>query len=229
MRKIVFILCLCFIANNSFAQSNGLLSYFKLTADDTKHERFDRIAVDFYQTSFRNVPEGIEQGRFSLGVSAYWYKDLPLGEKSRVSFAFGAGFSSYNIHHNGVFYEKDGYTHFDKLPDSVSWKKNKLATNYLDIPFEFRLRKMKGKNKFRFYPGFKAGFLVNDHTKWKTKDVKYKFFNLPNTLIYHYGATLRLVWNKIALYGYYSLTPLFDYGKGVEIYPIGIGVSWIRF
>ena len=91
MRKIVFILCLCFIANNSFAQSNGLLSYFKLTADDTKHERFDRIAVDFYQTSFRNVPEGIEQGRFSLGVSAYWYKDLPLGEKSRVSFAFGAG------------------------------------------------------------------------------------------------------------------------------------------
>lgn len=211
------------------AQSNGLLSYFKLTADDTKHERFDRIAVDVYHNTFLTLPEGVEVKPYSVGISAYWYKDIPFGEKSRTAFAFGAGLSRYNIHHNGQFEERNGFTHYEQLPDSVSYKSNKFSFNYIDIPLELRFRKVKGKHNFKFYPGLKAGVLVNNFNKWRTKDIKYKLYNMPNALPYNYGPTLRLAWNKFAIYGFYSLTSFFEEGYGTELYPIAIGISWIRF
>ncbi len=211
------------------AQSNGLLSYFKLTADDTKHERFDRIAVDVYHNTFLNLPKGTKVEPYSIGISAYWYKDIPFGEKSRMAFAFGAGLSRYNLHHNGYFEERNGFTHYEKLPDSISYRVNKFSFNYIDIPVELRLRKVNGKHQLKFYPGFKGGVLVNNFNKWKTADIKYKFYNMPNTLLYNYGPTLRLAWNKFAIYGFYSLTPFFEEGKGTEMYPVAIGISWIRF
>lgn len=210
-------------------KAQGLLSYFKLTADDTKHERFDRIAVDIYHNTFLNLPTNVEVKPYSVGISAYWYKDIPFGEKSRMAFAFGAGLSRYNIHHNGQFEERDDFTHYEKIPDSINYRLNKFSFNYIDFPVELRLRKVNGKHKLKFYPGFKGGILVNNFNKWKTKDIKYKLYNMPNTLLYNYGPTLRLAWNKFAIYGFYSLTPFFEEGKGSEIYPVAIGISWIRF
>lgn len=225
--KIAFCFILFLLSANLKAQ--GLLSYFKLTADDTKFERFDRIAVDVYHNNFSNLPKGVEPEYYSVGVSAYFYKDIPFGEKSRMAFAFGAGFSRYNYHHNGMFNEINGYTHYDALPSDSSYFRNKFSFNYLDVPLELRLRKVNGKHKLKFYPGFKGGFLVNSFNKWRDNDIKIKVYNLPNALLYNYGPTLRLAWNKFAIYGFYSLTPFFEYNKGTEIYPIAIGISWIRF
>ncbi|MFP5470145.1 MAG: porin family protein [Bacteroidia bacterium] len=233
VRGVLYFICSLFLLNAN-AQETGLLENLKLTADDTRHERFDRIVVDFYANRFLNAPSTITQGNFSFGISTYWYKDMPLGNKSRFSIAFGAGFSSHSVHHNGVFALRDSmgindFVSFEKLSDSVNYYKNKIAFNYVDVPFELRFRNMDGKNKLRFYPGFKVGILVNDHTKWRDGNVKIKVYDLPNTLIYQYGVTVRLAWNKIALYGYYSLTPVFEKNKGTQISLVSVGISWIRF
>ena len=233
VRGVLFVLGV-FMSVVSTAQNSGLLENLKLTADDTRHERFDRIAVDFYANRFLNAPTNITQGDFSFGVSTYWYKDIPLGKKSRVAIAFGAGFSSYSIHHNGRFNLVDSlgindFVAFEKLPDSIKFYKNKISFNYVDVPFELRFRNMDGKNKIRFYPGFKIGILVNDHTKWRDQNIKLKVYDLPNTLIYQYGPTLRLAWNKIAIHGYYALTPVFQKNKGTQTSLVSLGISWIRF
>ena len=226
LKIALFSFLILFSAN---LKAQGLLSYFKLTADDTKYERFDRIAVDVYHNTFLNLPKGVEVEPYSVGISAYFYKDIPFGEKSRAAFAFGVGFSRYNIHNNGFFVEQDGYTNFNPIPDSISYRRNKLSFNYIDVPVEFRLRKVNGKHKFKFYPGFKAGVLVNEFIKWKTDNIKYKLYNTPNTMLYNYGPTLRLAWNKFAIYGFYSLTPFFEPGKGENIQVVALGISWIRF
>jgi hypothetical protein len=230
----MLILLFIFISFFSNAQNTGLLENLKLTADGDYHEKFDRIAIDFYTNRFTGLPKDIQQGDYSFGLGVYWYKDLPFGPKSRAAFAFGLGFSSINMHHNGAFSTVDSlginnFTTLQKLPDNLEVFKNKVSFNYVDVPLELRFRNMSGKHKIRFYPGFKAGVLVNNHTKYRDNDIKIKIFDLPNRMMYQYGPTLRIMWNKIALYGFYSLTPLFEPNKGPQIYPISIGISWVRF
>lgn len=236
MRKciIIFLCCFCSLVN-----AQGLFEYFKLTADDDGPEKFDRIAVDLNYDRWLNTPKGIETGNFSIGVNAYWYKDIPLDSASHIAFAFGLGVSAHNVHHNGEFtttqINGQTITQLNVRPTTDSWRKNKYLVSYLDMPFELRLRNMhiksKKKNKtrsFRFYPGIKAGLLINDHTKWVTDDLKYKLYNMENILPYRYGLTAKLGFNKFVISAFYSLSPMFEKGKGPELYPISIGLSWIR-
>ncbi|MFT7614107.1 MAG: hypothetical protein ACI9J3_003089 [Parvicellaceae bacterium] len=237
--KLLICSILMILSSTSFSQ--GLFEYFKLTADDDGPEKFDRIAVDINWDSWLGAPVDIKTGNYSIGVNAYWYKDIPLNKKSTIAFAFGLGFGSHNVHHNGQLLNLDSagnnFTGLYPLSQGTAWKKNKFTANYFDIPIELRFRNMyiqpknEGANfkKIRIYPGFKFGVMVNNHTKWRDDNIKYKVYNLKNVLKYRYGATVRVAFNKIAFSAFYSLSPLFEKGKGQEMYPISIGVSWIRF
>ncbi|MBT5402916.1 MAG: outer membrane beta-barrel protein [Crocinitomicaceae bacterium] len=237
--KRLFVIILFSLATTCYTQ--GLFEYFKLTADDDGPEKFDRISVDFNWDSWLGVKEEIKTGTVSIGLNAYWYKDMPFGKKSRVSLAIGLGIGSHNVHHNGEFISIDSagvsYTGLYARSQESVWKKNKVTSNYIDIPLELRFRNMNIKSKkeggktksFRFYPGFKFGLMVNNHVKWKDAKIKYKVYNIDNMLRYRYGMTLRIAFNKFAIHGFYSLTPLFAKEKGDQLYPISVGVSWIRF
>jgi len=237
MKTLVFALftTLCF---NFYGQ--GLFEYFKLTADGDGPEKFDRIIVDVNWNHWISSPNGVAQGLYSFGVSTYWFKDMPIGKKSNFAIALGLGFDSQNFHHDGQFiFEQDIngdiFTNLIPLPEEYITYKNKIALNYVDVPFEFRFRTMnktledRMKFNFRFYLGFKAGVLVNDHLKIKDTETKVKVFNIPNVLPYRYGPTLRIGFNKIAFNAFYSLTNVFQVDKGVVLAPYSIGFSWMRF
>lgn len=220
--------------------SQGLFSYFKLTADDSRFERFDRIVFDLNYDNWDNSPVGVKPRSVSLGVNAYFYKDIPFSKYSNMAFAFGLGVSSHNAHNNAeIVYrvQSDGsiYTALEPFPDGYKYSKNKLSLNYLEIPLELRFRTRYKKDdtpyklNFRFYPGFKGGVLVGSHTKRKDEDSKVKVYDIKNTLVYRYGPTLRIAFNKISFYGFYSLTPMFEKGKGDEIYQYAAGLSLLLF
>lgn len=222
------------------ATGQGLFEYFKLTADDEGPEKFDRIVFDLNWDHWIKAPEGIKQGYFCIGASAYLFKDNPFGKKSNLSFAYGIGFSSHNVHSNGNFnYEIDQnneiYTNLIEIPSSIDIRKNKVSFSFIEVPLEFRMRTMnksmeerRGFN-FRLYLGFKGGWMVDNHTKYKDTESKIKVFNLENTLPYRYGPTVRIGFNKIAFNAFYSLSTVFEKGKGVELVPFSIGLSWMRF
>ncbi len=237
MKKALIIISL-FVSASSYGQ--GLFEYFKLTADDDGPEKFDRIIFDANFNNWVSAPAGINQGNYSLGFSAYWMKDIPLGKKSNAAFAFGAGFDSHNVHSNGRFITDilpDGstYTNLVPYPDNYHYRKNKVSFNYIEVPVELRLRTMNKSREerrafnMRVYLGFKAGWLISDHTKYIDAESKYKVFYLDNTMDYRYGPTLRIGFNKIAFNAFYSLTPVFEEGKGVELIPFSVGLSWMRF
>ncbi len=222
---------------NCFSQ--GILSYFKITADDAHTERFDRVAIDLKSDQWLDTPKGIYTKWYSIGVSAYLYKDIPLNEKSNLAFAFGVGVSSDNIHHNGTFVTNtdNGNKYTDFIPYDSEFKPsiNKITLNYIEVPFELRFRTMnksreeRRKFNFRFYPGFKAGYMIGNHTKLVTPATKIKVYRTANVLPYRYGPTLRIGFNKISFVAFYSLTGIFESGKGVELNTFSIGVSWLRF
>ena len=148
------------------------------------------------------------------------------------------GFESMSFHHNGILKtvqdNNSSTTQLMPFESDTSLLKNKYAVNYIDFPFEFRIRTInktiedRMKFNFKLYLGFKVGVLVNDHTKYKDNNIKTKTFNIPNTLPYRFGPYVRIGFNKIGFVGYYSLSSIFQNGSA-DLKPFSLGISWMRF
>lgn len=212
---------LIIISSFSFSQDDEIKRLPKTVSD--------QFIVDITIDNWLNVPKGIQTRLWSTGVSVAIYNDIKFGS-SPFGFAFGIGISSHNVHHNGMFIETpstdttSAFTSF--IPRTTSFKKNKLSTNYIEIPFEFRIRTI-GERPFRFYPGFKIGYMFNIHTKVIDDSGKSKFYTFPNADPLRYGATVRIGYSKINFIGFYGLNSIFKSGKGPELIPWSAGISLI--
>lgn len=187
----------------------------------------DRFIVEFTSANFLESVEGMEVRPWSPGFNAYIMYDYQLG-KSPISFAWGYGFSSFNVHLNGSFEEdslSDGFVRFQEFPENYSWKKNKLSVNFLEIPIEFRLR-TRSERIFKLSAGGKFGYAVNIHTKTIDDDGKRKFYQVPELNRFRYGLTARIGIGRFSAYGFYSLSPFLKENRGVELTPIAVGLTF---
>ena len=191
----------------------------------------DHLVVEFIHTSFLDAPRGINSKIPSTGFNVYWTKDFAFGD-SPFSFATGFGLGSDHIHNNAQYnIQTDsitGETFTEVLPyeGGYSYKRNKLVLNYFEVPLELRF---KTKSKWRVYVGVKGGILANPHTKRKDDSGRYKDFNIPHFLPYRYGAMVHVGRKKINFNGFYSLTPLFEDGKGTSVTLWSAGISLYLF
>ncbi|MDQ3191376.1 MAG: PorT family protein [Bacteroidota bacterium] len=218
MKNLLF-LPLIILVLPVFAQNNEIKAVPKPV--------YDRFILDLTIDNWLNVPNGVKTRIWSPGFSVSVFNDIKFRE-SAFGFAFGLGLSSHNVHHNGIFVETletDTSSAFTSLiPRTTPYKKNKLSANYIELPFEFRIR-TNGKNPFRFYPGVKVGYLFNIHKKVIDDTGKWKFYTFPNANPLRYVATARLGYGKINLTGSYGLNSIFRNNKGVELIPFSVGIS----
>ncbi len=191
----------------------------------------DRLFIEPVLNGWLEVPEGIEVRDYSPGFDVSYLWDIRFGN-SNFSLGLGVGFSSHNVRHNGSFFELDSmggsYTDLQPLPSGYSYKKNKLAMNYLEAPLELRFR-TNGYRPFRLTAGFKGGYLLDAHTKTKDEDGTHKYKPVPNTLPYRYGVFGRIGYSWFSIVAFYSLTPVFEEDNGPELIPISLGISITPF
>lgn len=226
MKKYIILLLIIFIGFQGFSQNVDESTRRKASAIFT-------VINDFYV----NVPDSVDNKFFNLGVDFQGLYDYRIG-KSNFSFAFGFGIGSHNFYSDAFVLEDSsnvsGLHPISSLYPGTSYKKNKISYTYFDIPLEFRLRT---KSDIRASVGFKFGFLIDSHTKFKGDDYLYgtndqlfvKFKDVPNIESFRYGITGRFGWKFINLTGFYSLTNLFTKNKGPETYPISVGISLMPF
>jgi hypothetical protein len=201
-------------------------------SDETK-KKFS-IGIDLFTDIWQDVPDGLDLKTINRGVSVFGMYNYQFG-KSNISFAIGAGISTHNMYSNSLTgYDDVDSSFFVAIPDSISYKKSKLSLTYLDIPFEFRL---KTEKKFRMALGFKMGFLIGKHNKYKGDDlggsdagtIIEKSNNVRNLETFRYGPTFRIGYKWINLYGYYQINTLFKPDQGPEMAPITVGISLMPF
>ncbi|HEX8515319.1 MAG TPA: porin family protein [Bacteroidia bacterium] len=188
----------------------------------------DRIVVDFNYDGFTHYPSGIAPKAYSLGGNVYFMFDYPVGY-GPLSLAFGAGFSTHDVHTNGkVVYSLDGkYTSFE--PIYTKYNTNKLSLNYFEIPLELRVR-TRGNHKFKTSLGFKAGYLYNVHTKYEDAEGKIKVYKIKNINPFRYGATFRIGYDRYNIQAFYALSELFLKGRGEPgMVPFSIGVGLLLY
>ncbi|MEZ5010056.1 MAG: porin family protein [Chitinophagales bacterium] len=249
MKQLITVFVALMIGFGAYAQKNieeksdstettKELSKAKETVNNAK----DRLVFEFNTGVLLNDGDnGFSPKGFQRGMNIYFMYDVVI-KNSPVSIAPGIGVGSDNWYHNSQVIFTDTFTSFVPFTDSFSYKKSKLGLTYIDVPIELRFRgKPNSKNnwQWKLAAGFKIGFLI--HSKWKYKgedfrvnpqaaqpqdgQVKLKEFGVPNLEKLRYGVTARGGYGPFNLHMYYSLSSLFQDGKGIELQPITFGIS----
>ncbi len=191
----------------------------------------DRILIGASFANWMNMPDSINVNfTGSRGFDAAVMYDQPLGT-SAFSVAIGVGFSAQNISMNAKFDTTSGVTSLVAINDST-YKRNKISTSYINVPFELRFRSKPDKayRRWNVAAGFKLGLLVQSHFKFvDNNDVKQKSYPVDNLNLLNYGPTLRIGYGQVSVYGYYALSNLFENGKGPWITPFNFGLVLAPF
>lgn len=193
---------------------------------------------DITQNGWLNKPEEVKTKFISGGLNVnFLYQFNIIG--SRLAIAPGLSYSVSSVKSNSIFdyeysddYSEVIYTDLKLFTDSAD-AKSKLSVSYMEVPVEIHihLKPNERGRSFLIAPGFRAGVRVGDF--WKVKHNqqyipgydKVKFYNIENISQFRYGLSLRLMYYKFGLFGYYQLNHLFEKDKGPAITPFSIGVT----
>ncbi len=245
MRIILILFFTLFSCQFLAAQENNDKSYNAISRD--------RVLMELNYTGWYN-----QQSEFFDTISTKWYNrginlffmwDIPLGESkdSRFAFAPGVGISNHNVYMNA---RPDFDTRSDSLsatagqtvfrPITQSYRKSKLATTYIEAPFELRYRSKPDKfsRSWKVAVGIRLAYLIQANAKYKgtitneygaSETVKTKDLEINGISKYRFGPSLRLGYGNVSLVGYFSLSDLFTAERGPTIQPFSIGITFNSF
>ena len=166
----------------------------------------------------------------SVGVAANpWQQSIKLQRRGNIGLVTGVGVEWNNYRFDSQYVlerdETTGNTTYYIDPENI--KRNKLTTIYLNVPLLLEFQIPTGRERYPFYisGGAIGGLRLGSHTKLvyseggkqKNKD----HFNLTQ---WRYGVTARIGYRAINLFADYYFSPLFEKGKGPDLYQVSAGI-----
>jgi hypothetical protein len=221
-------------------------AFCSIKTDSTDSDRFkkdqakawNRFLLDIGFNQLENIPAPLELNAWrSKGVNLYYYHRLKLIKNNlTLNPGFGLGLDNYSFS-NDVLVGTSSNGIFQYLIDSLRNRnilKTKLSTNYLDFPLELRFKSSDNDRiAFRVAIGAKIGVLFNAHSKIKyvedgfaRKSKTRDDFGLNQ---FRYGIIGRIGFSYFNMFGYYSLSKLFENGKGPDVMPFMFGITFSNF
>lgn len=230
MKKVLSIITAIVILSPVFAQDS-----FESTI------RKFNIGVGMHTDIWFDLPDGVSARTINQGAQINGMYNYRLGE-GVAYIAGGIGIGTHNMYTNSYIPDvKADSISLLQIPDNVSYKKSKVSLAYIDIPLEFRI---KTRKHFRIAFGFKVGFLINAHQKYKGNRfvigsdglansdgpvVKDKWKDIKQIESVRYGPTFRIGYKWINLTAYYQISKVFKVDKGPQVYPLSIGLAVIPY
>lgn len=184
-----------------------------------------------------NSQQAFQQKFYSYGYDFALMYDHIMSQKAPISIGIGLGLSTMHFYTNADVINRDTtsgtYSFFEPIDTTSSdIKRSRFSTNYYEIPIElrFRTKPKEDKHPWKFAVGAKLGFLINSRDKLVDEDgYKYIDTRYPNTSRVRGIGTLRIGYGKVSFYGAYQFSSLFHEGKGIELYPVSIGLNLTLF
>jgi len=156
--------------------------------------------------------------------------------KGHLQLVTGVGFSFnyYALKNRTTLKADSSFTGTYAYDPTIEYKKNKLRESFVTIPLLLELNTSRRESRnFHIAAGVIGGlklgsstkqiFMVDNHTYKTVRKDDYNLF--PFKL----DATVRVGYGPLTLFATYSLTPLFEYGKGPELYPFTLGLRICPF
>ncbi|HEX7584758.1 MAG TPA: outer membrane beta-barrel protein [Prolixibacteraceae bacterium] len=172
----------------------------------------------------------LNQGK-SLEFNFNFYELNISLAKSYIGLVSGMGLSFNNYRFENPYTLRKGPEITEAVPlNTEGLSKTKLAVSYLNVPLllEFQIPVNQNEGRVFVNAGVIGGVKIGSHTKVKHGDIKDKDRSGFNINSFNYAATARIGYKDISLFGNYSLTPLFKTGKGPDLTPFTIGISFLN-
>jgi len=166
---------------------------------------------------------GINFIRYSIGLQK---------DKKNIGLVTGLGltFNDYRFS-NGYTIENENGMVKPVVLDKAGLSKSKLSTSYLTVPLmlEFQIPVSGNNKRFYFSGGMIGSLKVGSHTKVKKDGDKSKNRDDFNINPFRYGATARIGYKGINIFGTYYFSPFFKDGRGPEMFPFTIGIGLMNW
>lgn len=149
--------------------------------------------------------------------------------KSDLRFEYGLTLSWMQYKFSNDFRILEDTSPLTLQDDGIDYKKNKLKTTFLEIPFMLTIAPGKRKS-FYLSGGYFVGFLIGSKQKLKTQDGdKTKIKDDFNLNKFRYGVAGRIGLGPIAFYAEIALNDLFKEDQGPQLTPFNIGITVLNF
>lgn len=241
IRNVVLIITLLALSTSSFAQKPSAESIRK------------RLSLGFgvFNDIWLKVPDSISPKTINQGVDVFIHYSFPMDKKGHMNFFIGGGLGAHNFYNQALLgtgkynvYEKlpagvtDNESYFYNAPaklngQNIDVKKSKFTITYFDVPFGFRY---KTTGNAHFTLGFKVGWKIDAHTKYKGSDlngsgyqVVEKSLELRNIDKFHYGPYAVIGYKWFGVSAFYQLSSVFEKDLGPQIHPVSIGLVFKPF
>ncbi|MBI2280872.1 MAG: DUF2807 domain-containing protein [Bacteroidetes bacterium] len=205
--------------------------------------------ISLEQTSPKKVTQFMELDYakswvFSLNFYEHFFKIY----QHRFGLVTGLGleYNNYELKHNvrlidnGGSYVSNNINSFNEnytwgvVDTNINFSKNRFKTFYINAPLMFEINTGDHKNKsFHLSAGAIFGYKFTTRMKYIYKDngdeQKVKDNSDFNTNPFKVSLTARVGVGWLNLFATYALTPLFESGRGPELYPFSVGVTLLGF
>lgn len=198
---------------NSFANVDyagytipGSSSYHGSNYLDIDHNKSMEVNINLFKLSF-----GLQKKNNDIGFVT----------------GLGLNFNDYRFSNNFTIKNDNGYIVPIPMSDP-GLQKTKLSTGYLTVPLllEFQLPRESG---LWLSFGVIGGIKMGSHTKVMIADTKYKDHNDFNISPFRGGATARLGYKAINIFGTYYFTQFFRDNRGPLMNPFTIGIGILNW
>lgn len=211
--------------------------------DDFKHWAGISAGVNGYMNSLGNISLPKKDAYMDLNYANSFNFQLNLMErqfnivKNNFKIVTGIGFDyhSYELANKSLLNPDSSYTYgtIDST-NTFAYKKNRLRNTYLQVPLLFEFNTSNNPNKtFHIAFGVIGQYLLASRTKQVLSRNGYEITNVRkdgyNMSPFAAKAHVNIGYRGWTIYGEYSLTPLFQSGKGPELYPFSVGLRVIPF
>jgi hypothetical protein len=190
----------------------------------------------------RNVPPAgaewldLEEIR-SLSWSINFYQEKIRIYKNYVGVLTGAGltYNSYGIKTNARIVSNNDSTTAAVVPDSLfRFSKNKLRATYLRIPLMLEFNTSNDPDRTVHLAvgaigGLRIGSITKQHYEIDGQNFRDRVKSDFNLNTFTLDAAVRVGYRNFTLWANYGLTPLFESGKGPEVYPLSVGLTLVPF
>lgn len=209
-------------------------------ADDSDFEFWDGMDLGVnglmtYDNKF-TMPAGLEHMELNY-VKSYvfgwnmWQKNIHI-YRNNVNLGTGIGLSWYHYNLRGSYSLQPNVDYTFAVADSLNYSKNRLNACYVNIPLflEFNTNNNDADKSFHFGAGAQFGYNVFKN-KLKQKyeldgeTYKRKIKDDFNVNPFKIDLITRIGYGDFTIFGTYSMTTLFEKGKGPTLYPFTAGIS----
>ncbi len=233
MRKIVLMMCICFpFFAIGQAKNQKAANAIPVVVDSMYRE--DQVYVSLAFNLLNNQPSGFSQNGFSGGVQLGVIRDMPFNKRRNKAIGIGLGLAR-SIFNTNLFIGEtvNNSTTFDILPDNTAVDRNRLVTNLIEMPIQYRWRTSTATTHtfWRIHTGFKVSYVFSHVSKFDGDDLSVRNRNIPELDLFRYAATFTVGNGSFNGFVQYDLNPLFSEsamvnGERLNLQPIKFGLEF---